>query len=73
MTEETEIYNRRTDHGKRAALLRLRLAEAMALPLMEVLWAVAPASDAAAIATELSAAIDGIIALMRSDDGQGGT
>ena len=66
MTEETTPYERRADHGKRSALLRLRLVEARAVPLLEVIGVIAMATDATAIAAELSAAIDGVVNVIRT-------
>lgn len=65
MTEETIPYDRRADHGKRAALMRLRLAERKAVPLLKVIGNIASGTDAATLAAELSAAIDGVVNHMR--------
>ena len=65
MTEEIEIYDRRTDHGKRAALMRLRLVEEAVIPLLEELAVIAGAVKIRLTAHELSAAIDGVVNLMR--------
>ena len=65
MTEETTPYERRADHGKRAALMRLRLVEAEVIPLLEDLAEIAGAVKIRLTAHELSAAIDGLVNTMR--------
>ena len=50
--------DRRTDHATRAALLRLRMIEHRVAHLLHPL---------SSITAELSAAIDGVVELLRSD------
>ena len=57
--------DRRTDHAKRAALLRLQLAEYRVAELPSCLQTVKGAEAAA----ELSRAIDGVVELLRSGGG----
>lgn len=72
MTEENTRYERRADHGKRAALMRLRLIEAKAIPVLEAIGVLAPlASDGLGVANELSAAIDGVVNYMRQTPPEG--
>ena len=65
MTEETTPYDLRADHGKRAALMRLRLVEEQAVARLGQLAEIRPSCNARDVAAELSAAIDGLVNTMR--------
>ncbi len=71
MTEESAIYDRRTDHGKRAALMRLRLIEATAIDRLWWLDNLSQSSNAVSVATELSAAINEVVEYMRQTPPEG--
>ena len=71
MTEEITPYDRRADHGKRAAFMRLRLAEELVIELLELLKDHAPEEYARVLSEDLSAAIDGVVNYMRQTPPEG--